>query len=70
MQETALPFSSMMQMLKPYFIVFFISGFTMATGFFLILYPLLKNQAACYFKYLVNKPKTKGNLLPVQLIVE
>ncbi|MBK9530885.1 MAG: cbb3-type cytochrome c oxidase subunit I [Chitinophagaceae bacterium] len=70
MQETALPFSSMMLMLKPYFIVFFISGFTMATGFFLILYPLLKNQAACYFKYLVNKPGTGQDRLPVQLIVE
>ncbi|MFZ1371680.1 MAG: cbb3-type cytochrome c oxidase subunit I [Ferruginibacter sp.] len=70
MQETPLPFSSMMLMLKPYFIVFFISGSAMATGFFLILYPLLKNQAACYFKYLAKKTGTKQERIPVQLFAE
>ncbi len=70
MQENKLPFSSMMLMLKPYFIVFFISGFTMATGFILILYPLLKNQVACFFKNLVTGSGKVQEGVTVKLIVE
>ncbi len=69
MSAAKIPFSSMMLMLRPYFIIFFISGFTMATGFFLIVYPLLKNQAICYFKYLINKPKIQ-NKIPIHLAIE
>ena len=44
------PFSSMMLTLKPYFILFFISGVIMMIGFFLIIYPLVINQLLCYTK--------------------
>lgn len=70
MNETKIPFSTMMMQLRPYFIIFFISGLTMVTGFFFILYPLLKNQAICYFKYLINKPKTRPGNISGQFILE
>lgn len=49
MSISQVPFSSMMQQLKPFFIGFFISGCFLVTGFIMIIYPLLKNQLACYF---------------------
>lgn len=70
MSETKIPFSSMMLLLRPYFIIFFISGTAVVTGFFLIIYPLLKNQAICYFKNLVNKPKTSRDLISAKFIPE
>ena len=57
MSETQIPFSSMMQNLRPFFIGFFISGCFLVIGFLMIIYPLLKNQLACYFK-----PKAKLEL--------
>lgn len=59
MAETGIPFSSMMNQLRPYFMVFFISGFIIACGFIILIYPLLKNQLLCYFKYLGKKDKIK-----------
>ena len=50
MSEKQIPFSSMMLQLKPFFISFFISGCFLVIGFLMIIYPLLKNQLACYFK--------------------
>lgn len=70
MSSAKIPFSSMMLMLRPYFIIFFISGLTMVTGFFLILYPLLKNQAICYFKYMINKPETRQTNIPTDFALE
>ena len=64
MNETKIPFSTMMMQLRPYFIIFFISGFTMITGFFLILYPLLKNQTICYFTNLIKARKIKQGKIP------
>lgn len=52
-----IPFSNMMLQLRPYFIIFFIAGAIMIIGFFLIIYPLVKNQLACYFKK-TTKAKT------------
>ncbi|MBK8711137.1 MAG: cbb3-type cytochrome c oxidase subunit I [Niastella sp.] len=49
MSISQVPFSSMMEQLKPFFIGFFISGCFLVTGFLMIIYPLLKNQLACYF---------------------
>lgn len=49
MSISQVPFSSMMQQLKPFFIGFFISGCFLVTGFIMIIYPLLINQLACYF---------------------
>lgn len=57
MSEVKIPFSTMMHQIRPYFILFFISGITMFTGFYLILYPLLKNQILCNYKKLFQKNK-------------
>jgi nitric oxide reductase subunit B len=50
MSNAQAPFSSMMLMLKPYFVVFFVSGLTMMTGFLMIIYSIIKNQVTCYIK--------------------
>ncbi len=50
MSTMQIPFSSMMLQLRPFLIVFFISGFVMMFGFLFILYPLVKNQITCYIK--------------------
>lgn len=42
MDETRLPFSSMMLQLRPAFIVFLISGVTLMIGLWMIFFPLLK----------------------------
>jgi nitric oxide reductase subunit B len=44
------PFSSMMLELRPYLIVFFISGLLLTLGLALAVYPLIKNQLGCYFQ--------------------
>ena len=59
MSPSRIPFSSMMLQLRPFFIVFFISGLSMAAGIFLILYPLLKNQFICYLKKFTAEGKIK-----------
>ncbi|MBP6022244.1 cbb3-type cytochrome c oxidase subunit I [Ferruginibacter sp.] len=57
LSTSQIPFSSMMLQLRPFFIVFFISGVVMMTGFLCIIYPLLKNNVLCYFKF-----KTTGKI--------
>ena len=42
MDETRLPFSSMMIRLKPVFVTFVLSGITLMVGVCMILFPLLK----------------------------
>ena len=64
MSDTKIPFSAMMLQLRPYFILFFFSGITMVAGFYIILYPLVKNQLHCYFKNLVQKRKLNHDQLP------
>lgn len=56
MDSIQIPFSSMMQQLRPFFISFFISGCFLVIGLLMIIYPLLINQLLCYFK-----PKVKNN---------
>lgn len=46
-QET---FQTMMLQLRPFFILFFVSGIFLMTGITMVVYPLLKNQWICYFK--------------------
>ena len=70
MSDAKVPFSTMMIQLRPYFTIFFIAGSAMTTGFMLILYPLLKNQAICYLKYLITKPKTGQNKTPIDFALE
>lgn len=50
MSAPQIPFSSMMLQIRPYLIVFVIAGIFMMTGFYMIIYPLIKNQLSCYFK--------------------
>ena len=52
MNDAKIPFSTMMLQLRPYFILFFVSGISLITGFYFILFPLLRNQAICYYKKL------------------
>ncbi len=58
MSEEQVPFSTMMSRLRPFFIAFFVSGFSMMTGFILIIYPLVKNQLSCYIKQFFKKEKS------------
>lgn len=55
MNNTKIPFSTMMLQLRPYFILFFLSGITLISGLYLILFPLIKNQVTCQFKKLFSK---------------
>lgn len=57
MDDTSIPFSSMMLQLRPYFIIFFVSGVGLITGFYLVLFPLIKNQFICQYKKLFIKSK-------------
>ena len=55
MSAQQIPFSSMMLQLRPFLILFVIAGAFMMTGFLMIIYPLVKNQLACYFSKAVQK---------------
>jgi len=70
MSDTPIPFSSMMMMLRPYFIILFISGFTIIAGFYFILYPLLKNQAICYFKSLTSRTRKDEEFISEELVLK
>ncbi len=50
LSTSQIPFSSMMLQLRPFFILFFISGTLMMTGILMVIYPLVKNQLVCYLK--------------------
>lgn len=55
MSEPQIPFSTMMLQLRPYFVLFFTSGIFLITGFYFIIFPLLKSQYMCYFRKSVQK---------------
>ena len=57
MSTAKVPFSMMMLQLRPYFILFFIAGTAMTAGFYLLIYPLLRNQLVCFFKTAIRKRK-------------
>lgn len=57
MSNSQIPFSNMMLQLRPFFIIFFVSGTILMTGFLLIIYPLVKNQLLCYLKRISKKEK-------------
>jgi len=66
MAVVKIPFSAMMLQLKPFFIEFFISGFALLAGLFMIIYPLLKNQ----FNAIDDRPVKKQNEeLPTEIAV-
>lgn len=57
MSDSKIPFSSLMIQLRPYFVSFFISGIVMLIGFYLIIYPLVKNQIYCSYLHFINEKK-------------
>ena len=54
MSTPQIPFSSMMLQLRPFLILFVIAGTFMMAGFYMMIYPLLKNQLSCYFEKEIN----------------
>ena len=70
MSAERIPFNSMMLQLRPFFITFFVSGLAMASAFFLILYPLLKNQFICYMKKIGLKRKIKSPEISGTFIID
>ena len=64
LSSTQVPFSSMMLQVRPFFILFFISGTFMFVGFVCIIYPLLKNQLLCYFKKSIKEKTDRSYYSP------
>jgi len=60
MSTPQIPFSTMMLQLRPYLIAFVISGTFLMSGLLMVIYPLIKNQLACYFKP-IEKNKSRAN---------
>lgn len=59
MTTAQIPFSSMMLQLRPFFIVFFISGTLLVSGLIFVTYPLVKNQLICFVR-MFTKDKTES----------
>ena len=55
MSADQVPFSAMMAQLRPFFVVFLLSGITLAIGISMVVYPLVKNQLACIFSGQSNR---------------
>ena len=70
MGDTKIPFGSMMLQLRPYFVLFFISGLSMISGFYLIIYPLLKNQIFCYYRKFFPVVKQEMENIPSQFAIK
>jgi len=66
MHDEAIPFSTMMLQLRPYFIIFFLSGILLITGFYLILFPLLRNQLICQYKKFFIKYEEKRSVFAME----
>jgi nitric oxide reductase subunit B len=49
MSTDQVAFSLMMENLRPFFIVFMVSGVFLLIGVLLSIYPLFKNHLACFF---------------------
>lgn len=57
MQTDPVPFQTMMLQLRPFFILFLISGITLMSGMLLLIYPLVRNQWVCYFQQSGDRQK-------------
>ncbi len=69
MSEHQIAFSSMMAQLRPYLIAFVVSGTFLATGLLMVIYPLIRNQLACYFNPVEIKKVEKEMKLKATLSV-
>ena len=70
MSDVKIPFSTMILQLRPFFIVFFLSGISLMTGMLLIIYPLVKNQFACHLKTSFLKRKVITQELSSDLVMK
>ena len=70
MSDVKIPFNTMMLQLRPFFIVFFLSGISLMTGMLLIIYPLVKNQFACHLKTSFLKRKVITQELSSDLVMK
>lgn len=70
MDAIRVPFSTMITELKPFFILFFISGAALMIGLILVLYPLLKNQAVSHLEKYPKTPKNKTRELEESYAIE
>lgn len=61
-----IPFRAMMLQLRPYLITFVIAGAFLMSGLLMVIYPLIKNQLACYFKPIEKKFRVNGSKLAGQ----
>lgn len=50
MGDRTVPFSTMMEQLRPWFILFLVAGTVLSIGLGMVVYPILKSQWACYFR--------------------
>lgn len=50
MGDRAIPFSTMMEQLRPYFILFMVAGTALTIGLWMVVYPILKTQWVCHFR--------------------
>ncbi len=50
MGDRTIAFSTMMEQLRPYFIVFMLAGTALSLGLGMMVYAILKNQWACHFR--------------------
>jgi nitric oxide reductase subunit B len=70
MNDAKIPFGTMMLQLRPYFIIFFLSGISLITGFYFILFPLIRNQVICQFKKYFLKDGDSENKIPGVLVID
>lgn len=63
-------FQTMMQQLRPFFVLFFISGTTLLCGILMVVYPLLRNQWICYFKTNGEKKQRTRYFSPAHFSIE
>ena len=66
MSTPQIPFSAMMLHLRPYLVTFVIGGAFLMSGILMIIYPLVTNQLACYFKPIGKKFRVDRSKLAIQ----
>jgi nitric oxide reductase subunit B len=66
MSTPQIPFSTMMLHLRPYLVTFVIAGAFLMSGILMIIYPLVTNQLACYFKPIGKKFRVHRSKLAIQ----
>ncbi len=63
-------FQDMMRQLRPFFVLFLISGTTLLCGILMIVYPLLRNQWVCHFRTNGEKKQRTRYFSPTNFSIE